>query len=242
MAEPNDPNSHQYIADNKSSRRIRLWPWLALYGSVITSGLLLVTVWYFNTGEERAKFLAEGVSGAVILAVIIVQTIIYQQQRNLMAQQLDATAIAERAYLGFDQIGIVNPIANETIVIQAMLVNGGRTPARDVDRKIRVGLVAPPADPPFDWSDAINQPSESGISFMPAGKKTLITFPRILEVAKKDFSDFEAGKRHVYVDGQIRFTDYLGKRQVFAFGMICRACDNGQFQERYQYQRDADPH
>jgi hypothetical protein len=157
-----------------------------------------------------------------------------------MARQIEAAAIAERAYLGFKSIGIVNPIVNNQIEIKAMLVNGGRTPARDIERLIRVGLVEPPPDP-FNPDDPITTPSESGMSFMAAGAERLITAPAILNVTRDVFKEFDAGKKNIYVDGHIRFTDYTGKRQVFGFGWVSRARDNGGFQERYQYQHDADP-
>jgi hypothetical protein len=165
-----------------------------------------------------------------------------QGQLELMKSQMAHSAVRTRAYLGIKGVGIVNPIVNQTIVIFANLFNGGQTPAWSVEQKFQVGLVEGPPRP-FNWFAEANQVSDAGLTstFFPAGAEKRITFPEILNVTEEAFAEFEGGKRTIYVDGEIRFTDHIGSKQVFAFGMLSTARDNGQFRERYQHQHDEDP-
>jgi hypothetical protein len=165
-----------------------------------------------------------------------------QGQLEVMRRQMENAAITGRAYLGIKGVGIENPIVNNTIVINAVLVNGGQTPAWNFEQKFQVGLAKGPP-PPFDWNVPPTQISDAVLtsSFFPAGAEKRITFPKILSITKEHFDEFERGARNIYVDGEVRFTDQMGIKQIFGFGMICTSRDNGQFRERYQYQRDANP-
>lgn len=165
-----------------------------------------------------------------------------RDQLELMKRQMENAAVSARAYLGIKSVGITNPITRNTIVINAVMFNGGQTPAWNVEPKFQVGLVEGPPQP-FDWNAPANQVSDAGLTstFFPAGAEKRITFPQILNVTKEHFGEFEGGKRNIYVDGEVRFTDHMGIKQIFGFGMLCTFNDNGQFRERYQYQRNENP-
>jgi hypothetical protein len=212
---------------------------IVLIVAVVGAGAGYYAFNYITKDSERMKFWVGFMFSFAALAVIVVQSAIYVKQTEFMKQQIEATAIAERAYLAFTGMNIASPIANNTIVINAVLTNGGRTPAREIDRRVQTALVAPPPKP-FDWDEKITIPSESGMTFLAGGADKRLSF-YILNVTKELFTEFENGTRNIYVDGEIRFTDFAGARQVLVFGAVCAATDNRQFRERYQYQRDADP-
>lgn len=98
--------------------------------------------------------------------------------------------------------------------ISIVFINGGRTPARDIERKLQVGAVNPPPKP-FDWNDALTEPSESGKSFMPAGSTEQIDLPAIIFADEDDMNDFRNGKTNIYLDGEIRFGGLQGQKTNF---------------------------
>src|SRR6185436_16146288 len=99
----------------------------------------------------------------VILVIIAIQAYIYHRQWEVMQGQKRITTIAERAYLGIKDVKIINPIQKDTLVIYAVVFNGGRTPALKVERKLQIGMVAKPT--PFDWDSC---PERSDFSVFPA--------------------------------------------------------------------------
>lgn len=204
---------------------------------IVATGIGLFSILYylsraFSITTEKYTFLVLGGANILIFAAILLQALIYSRQWAVMQEQRDITTIAERAYLGIKDVSIRNPIMNNTLFISGIIFNGGRTPALRVERKFQIGLVQEPR--PFDWDACIERADFSSI---PGGVPRRVSFPE-LPFSLKEFADFEAGTRSIHVDGEFRFTDFMGVRQIFAFGMVCHSTDNGDFRERYQRQYD----
>ncbi len=76
----------------------------------------------------RAEKIQIGIS-AVMFLVVLWQTLIYIQQRNIMRKQVAHAQISERAYLGVTQIGLSPLVVGQVPVISGFIENFGRTPA-----------------------------------------------------------------------------------------------------------------
>lgn len=242
MPEVNQPNSDSDEAKKTNGNTFRAAYALSAIGLrrivvvalFIFIVLLLVGIFLPNM-KERVKFLTESTLSLLILLVVAVQAYIYTRQWEVMQEQKRMMTIGERAYLGIKDVKVNTPIMNNTLVVNALFFNGGRTPAINVDRKFQIGLVKETRQ--FDWN-AIPDLAEASFSILPAGAERWVTFPHV-PITPEKFADFEAGTRRIHVSGELRFTDYMGIKQIFEFDMTCESRDNGSFKERYQRQYDA---
>src|SRR5688572_25839176 len=128
MPKSEKAQSDQSKSDNQKKGRSRAWPWWVV-GSVAIAAGLLIASHFVKDGSERAKFLADSFLSAFVLAAVIVQALIYHQQRKIMASQIEHARISERAYIGIVTVVTENQIAGRHPVVRITVVNGGRTPA-----------------------------------------------------------------------------------------------------------------
>jgi hypothetical protein len=197
-------------------------------------GVIAITVFH-PTLNERWKFGADMTLNVLILLVVAVQAYIYARQWEVMQEQKRMATIGERAYLGIKNVKIVSPIMDYTIALDALMFNGGRTPAVNIRRRLRIGMVNVKDKLPFHWRE--HPEIETSLTILPGGAERWIIFPRV-PITARQFKEFEAGKRLIHAAGEIRFTDFMGTKQIFEFDMTCEFGDNGSFKETYQRQYD----
>lgn len=98
------------VSQNDKRKRPEITPSSAELRSMVILGVVvfvavvgLVARYFVNEHSASIKFFTEALFSFTALLVIISQAVIYNQQRELMSQQAEATTIAERAYLGYSE-------------------------------------------------------------------------------------------------------------------------------------------
>lgn len=76
----------------------------------------------------RAEWMQIGINGLLFM-VVLWQTLIYIQQRNIMRQQVAHARITERAYIAIQRVMTELHTVGQQPVVRVTVVNGGRTPA-----------------------------------------------------------------------------------------------------------------
>jgi hypothetical protein len=185
--------------------------------------------------NERWKFGADMTLNVLILLVVAVQAYIYARQWEVMQEQKRMATIGERAYLGVKDVKLENPIKNNTIIVHALLFNGGRTPAINVERRFMIGLVEKKHERTLPWDKYPDR--QTDFTILAAGAERWLTFPPA-PISVTQFQEFEADKRVIHAAGRIGFTDFMGIKQMFEFDMTAGFSDNGSFKETYQRQYD----
>jgi len=197
-------------------------------------GVVAIAVFHPSL-SERWKFGADMTLNVLILLVVAVQAYIYARQWEVMQEQKRMATVGERAYLGIKDVRLVNPIMNKTIVVSALLFNGGRTPSLNIRRRLLIGLIQEEEKRPFEW-DAYSD-IETVLTILPAGAERWLTFPYVPFTAMQ-FKEFEAGQRIIHIAGEIRFSDFMGIKQIFEFDFTGEFRDNGSSRDTYQRQYD----
>lgn len=197
-------------------------------------GVVAIAVFH-PTLNERWKFGADMTLNVLILLVVAVQAYIYARQWEVMQEQKRIATIGERAYLEIRDVKLENPIKDNTIVIHALMSNGGRTPAINIQRRFQIGLIEEKNKLAFKWED--NADIKTDPAILPAGARRWLTFPHV-PFTPPAFKQFEEGKRIIHVSGEMRFTDFMGNKQIFEFDMTGEFRDNGSFKQTYQRQYD----
>ncbi len=205
---------------------------IIIAGLILLVTLLLVSVFLPNM-SERVKFFTVNALSLLVLLAIVVQAYIYRGQWEVMQEMRLITTIGERAYLGIKDVKLVNPIMNNTIVVHVLIFNGGRTPAFNIQRRLLIGLIEKKEKRLFKWKDYPD--IETNFTVLPAGAERWITFPQV-PISHEMFQEFKAGERMIHTAGEIRFSDFMGMRQIYEFDMTCDFGDNGHFKDTYQRQ------
>jgi hypothetical protein len=231
MVEKNQTTKNAHDSDSgQGNRNLGHFRGVLIGGAWAFIGLLLVSLFWPNL-SERTKFFTGNLWNLVIAFAVIAQVRINHWQWQIMREQKRIATIGERAYLGIKNVKIDNPIMNNTIVVHALIFNGGRTPALNIQRRFQIGLVDEKESRSFEWGGDI----KTDLTVLPAGAERWLTLPDV-PISQTAFQEFGAGKRMIHVAGQFRFTDFVGMKQVFEFDMTCEFSDNGSFKETYQRQ------
>jgi len=193
-------------------------------------GVVVIAVFH-PTLSERWKFGADMTLNVLILLVVAIQAYIYAKQWEVMQEQKRMATIGERGYLGIKDARLEISTTNNTIVVHFLLFNGGRTPAINIERQFFIGLVEKGRSLPWDKYPDIETP----LTILPAGAERWLTFPHVPFTAEH-FQQFEEGKRVIHAGGKIRFSDFMGIKQIFQFEMTNEFRDNGRFTDTYQRQ------
>lgn len=160
-----------------------------------------------------AEIIQISISGFVAL-VILWQAWIYNKQRKTMEEQTRMAAISEQAYLALRDFNVT--IRNDVLLVSAVVVNGGRTPARSFQSKSQVSRVLRGQElVPFVWEKCADF---KDLAFIVAGGDRNLDFVEDPGVTQEVEDALNDGEVTLFVDGECRFADFTGERQVFAFG------------------------
>lgn len=145
-----------------------------------------------------------------IALVVFWQARIYNQQRKIMKEQSRMAAISERAYIGLRDFKIGT--RSQVLIVGAVMINGGRTPAWGFQSKNQVYLGKEPV--PFVWEES---PDVESALFIAAGGESNLDFVEF-PGGTQEMNALNSGEVTLFVDGECRFLDFTGERQIFAFG------------------------
>jgi hypothetical protein len=204
---------------------------LAIVAFIVITGTV-ANVWV-NKDSYSIKFFTESLLSFLVFIVVTLQVVIYEQQRRIMQQTADSVAIGERAYIGLEnwQYGGHDDI-EKTITITANVINGGRTPAWNLSVKSQKFRGDEPANLP-NWEEAEgsypafyrpNAPKIQGFVFR--------------NVSNDEFMAIESGTKKLFIDGECRYTDYIGTKMVFAFGYTHERGKKPRIVIRYEEHRE----
>jgi hypothetical protein len=134
-----------------------------------------------------------------------------EQSSNTATQAL---AAGERAYVGAEDIKIVNPPLGQHPRILATFINGGRTPASHFVVYARLSWgerYIPPV-----WNPT-NYAANAG-AYLPAGaRKIVILEDFIVPLTEQELSEIRAGTRKLFLGVVAHYIDFLGHEQTLTY-------------------------
>lgn len=213
------------------------WLWWPIIGGLVALAFLAFLSISLPHLTERVKFFTANAISLVVLLALIVQVVINSSQWGIMQEQKKMAAISERAYLGLKDMQI-NRIKN-VLIVTAVVVNGGRTPAWGFHARTQVYLRHEPV--PFVWDGT---PEVEEVSVIFAGGDRNMDFVPYPGVTQEVWNDIISGKVTLFVDGECRYLDFTGEKQVFVFGYTFNfGGGRARAVERYQrqYPQQANP-
>jgi hypothetical protein len=172
-------------------------------------------------GVTRAEWMQIGINGLLFI-VVLWQTLIYIQQRNIMRQQVAHARISERAYIGIKQIGMEHFTVGATPVVRLTIVNGGRTPAYKLKTPGHMTFTKAGQPFPHERPESSETASES---FLPAGSPINCSFPFFVPWTSQWAHAIETQQYFIFLHVEARFTDAWGDEHVMPFKLAYRATD-----------------
>jgi len=178
---------------------------------------------YIEKDSIRIQFWVGFMFSFSALVVIVCQALIYAQQAEFMEQQarsstqlIELMVISECAYIRVGELQIPQPIKNQELVITGKLFNGGRTPAWNFQRqlKITLGYGLPPRDWGVNWETS---KEESPVGMIVAGGDTNFT-ATMPDVTQDMISQINKDELLILLDGECRYFDSLGGKIFYRFG------------------------
>lgn len=204
---------------------------LSILIAVIVQAIISNRQWRAMTdGLERTDRVIDKMQGQLV--VMEDQAKAATAQAELAAKQVEFMVLKECAYITIDNL-CVEPIRNHLLVVSGKFFNSGNTPALDFKRKFRVALG--PGTPPAGWGQFDWVPDENeGIVLVKDGEINFSTDP--LEITNDDIAKINDERLTIVMDGQCRFFDTLGGKQIYTFGVTFEMTPpHAVF--RYQYHR-----
>lgn len=205
---------------------------LSILIAVIIQAIISTKQWKAMTdGVERTDRVVEKMQ--VQLEVMKDQAKAATAQAELAAKQIELMVLNECAYMTLGNWEIP-PIRNQRLVINGKFINAGRTPALDFRRKIQIALGE--GQPPKDWGafDWDSNPDESGSLVIVANQEVNFSTPPLEEITDAMVADINKGKLVIVIDGQCRFFDTLGGKQIYRFGVTVELGPPPRVHIRYQ--------
>jgi hypothetical protein len=160
----------------------------------------------------RAETIQIGIN-ALLFLVVLWQTLIYIQQRNVMRQQVAHAKVSERAYIGVKEAVLNGLSVGSEPCFTVIFLNGGRTPAWKVKVPARVGM----AD---TFQDEGPDNAREGTTFMPAGDEREVNYPIPVKMNGAWLEAISTGKKKVYLSGEVYFQDSWGEQHLHSFKLI----------------------
>jgi hypothetical protein len=162
----------------------------------------------------RAEGMQIGIN-ALLFIVVLWQTLIYIQQRNLMRQQVAHAKISERAYIGIENIiterlDLVGAYPN----VRITFINGGRTPAYKLKIPGHMTFTKAGLPYPHERPETSKQESES---FLPAGSPINCNYPFVIPWTFEWAEAVGSEKYFIFLHVEARFTDAWGDNHVRPF-------------------------
>lgn len=235
MPESKITQSGQSKPDNEKKGRSLAWLWWAGGSVLIVTGLLIAS-YFAKDGADRARFLTDSFLSAFVLAAVIVQALIYNQQRKIMAAQIENARISERAYIGIKQIITENQVVGAVPNVRVTLLNGGRTPAYSL--KAPGHMTFTKAGLPFPHERPETTKKE-GSGFLPAGNETTYNYRFVVPWTPEWEHAIETGQYVIFLHMEAQFVDAWGDNQITPFKLAYRATD--QRWGEYKDPKDTEP-
>jgi hypothetical protein len=157
----------------------------------------------------RAEGMQIGIN-ALLFVVVLCQTLIYIQQRNIMRQQIEHAKITERAYLGLRTAITEGYDLGVIPVVRVTLINGGRTPAYEV----KAGGILSIGDRFPEHPEITEKESQT---FLPSGGHINFNFPFHAPLTAKLVSIISSGEWKVFLHMAAHFVDVWGNKQIVIF-------------------------
>jgi hypothetical protein len=168
----------------------------------------------------RAEWMQIGING-LLFVVVLWQTLIYIQQRNIMGKQVAHAQTSERAY-----IGVKGTTWDYTLgaipMLKITVLNGGRTPAYKVKLPGRLTIQDEAAFP----DRAIKLGNVIGSTFMPAGAQATFRFPLTFALTIEWMHAIDTEARYLFFNGEVHFEDCWGNSQVTPIKLKYRATES----------------
>jgi hypothetical protein len=220
-----DHNSKQPY-DGHSNRKSSHLRWVFIGGGIAIAGLLVAAIWWPNL-TERTKFFTENLLNLVIALAVIAQGLIYRKQWDVMDRQLKTLTIGEQAYMVLSEIKFTSLEPDIKPAVSATVLNGGRTPAVNVNFAVNMFL-APSRffAPPIERREFI---ATKGI-FIPAGTEKTLEMSFDITISKEQMTTIQAASLWIIIDGEIQYTDFRQLPHAFPFRAVYSA-SKGDFTE-----------
>jgi alkylation response protein AidB-like acyl-CoA dehydrogenase len=206
-----------------------------------------------NEKSVRIAFVTTNVLSLMTLAVIVLQTLIYRRQSDIMEGQLiaseqaaEAAYIAQRAYMGVTDVkmmchGFFPPTTAQIIVGQVPTVyvtwhNGGATPAEHFRAVVYLTLGEKPEHKGYFIDDDIG---DMKFNFIPAHKviedapypQSQVGFPAF---AAEMVKQINGGQKRLYAIIDAVYIDFAGRNRELHVEAIYDPFD-GIFSDLHQY-------
>lgn len=161
---------------------------------------------------KRSEWVQIFISGFVAL-IVLWQSWIINEQRKMADRQFAQTYLAERAYISLLSLEVSDLRPNQCPLITTRIVNGGRTPAWNVDFQIKWGVG--PEEVVRPWTPS-KTPSTSHF-FLAAGQTN--TTKRRLEkpLLEENIRVLEDDSMQFFVTVQCRYVDFKGEQREASF-------------------------
>jgi hypothetical protein len=156
-----------------------------------------------------------------------------QEQSKFIGQQVELVVISEIAYLGLAEL--LPPVfADNVLIIVGKIVNGGRTPAWGIIRRLRVGVI--------EKDSAIKEPNwtdveETDAGILLASQEFTITFPE-KPINEELWRAIANASYKIVVDGELRYFDSLGGLNFYSFGATYKVNPWRALQRYQQHRRE----
>ena len=174
----------------------------------------------------------QAIVAMLLFVVVILQTYIADQQRKIMAKQIEASELLERGYMGIADMTLSNLVVGGRPIVTIKWVNGGRTPVRNFRAMPVIVFGKEPVTNKIHFIDDDTSPIRS--SFFPVGaeREQRYEVPDIIEA--EDWAKFERGQVQLFIMGAFIYRDINGrKRKELISAMYDRFEDH--IYETYEY-------
>ncbi|MGI8732675.1 MAG: hypothetical protein ACR2LM_05165 [Pyrinomonadaceae bacterium] len=231
-----DASKAQQLRQNQIIANASLW--MAIFAGlnlVVASVYAYFALKTLRAVEQQSRHAGEQVN------VMRDQLTVTQGQLDAMKSQLELAVISERAYLRLRDWKVPK-FENGYLILEAKMMNGGRTPAWGYYGTTRVGVDRELSPYPFpadeeDWPGA-----ETG-GAIGAGDEVLLPFTP-LKVTPAQIKAVEEGEMRIFVDGACRYFDSLGGKQFYSYGFTLDVNPLGispRYERHHRVKADAEP-
>lgn len=235
MPEKNETANKSGCANNAPDdrrRKLRIF-WIVISGVIAISYVVLIlTSIYHPYLNERVKFGTETGLGLAVLIAVVAQIVVSRWQwevmRDTLSQSREASERDQRAYITTQQVTMYEFEIGKNVSAELIVVNNGKTPAKDVTIYAHLWLLKEPPD--VSQAVAVT-PSGSAVSkyvIGPLGGQaiqsfvaTVLTQQRWAEIANTD--------QRYYMWGVVVYRDVFDRSHKTTFCMVHGGAHKRQF-------------
>jgi hypothetical protein len=180
-----------------------------------------VAHYWVNERSYSIKFFTEAMFSFLALIIVALQVFIYNQQRQIMQRQLDNAAISELAYIGIDDMMLVEPsplAANQFIRVRMIFRNGGKTPAWGFRSRSQIVVSDGTLEEIIKRFPI--EPKKRGGGFVIAGQQKAVDTLFDFKLTDKQLAQVTDKTMKFFILTKVTFRDYLGQRHEMSFRII----------------------